>query len=45
MNALIAEYTPLSDKFSQWLASGRWFSLDTPLSSTSNTDCHETTCI
>ena len=30
-------------KVSQWLASGRWLSSDTPVSSTNNADCHDIT--
>jgi hypothetical protein len=33
--------TTLYDKVFQWLATGRWFSLDTPVSSTNKTDSHE----
>jgi len=29
----------------QWLARGRWFSLDTPVSSTKKIDCHDITAI
>jgi hypothetical protein len=36
-------YTILSDKVCQWLATGRWFSLSTPVSSTNKTDCHDLT--
>ena len=32
--------TTLCDKVCQWLATGRWFSPDTPVSSTNNTDRH-----
>ena len=32
--------TTLCDKFCQWLATGRWFSLGTPVSSTNETDRH-----
>jgi hypothetical protein len=31
------------DKFCQWLATGRWFSLGTPISSTNKTDNHDIT--
>ena len=31
----------LCDKVSQWLATGRWFSLDTPVSFTNKTDRHD----
>jgi hypothetical protein len=31
------------DKVCQWLATGRWFSPDTPVSSTNKTDRHEIT--
>ena len=31
--------TTLSDKVSQWLSAGRWFSTGTPISSTNKTDC------
>ena len=33
--------TTLCDKVGQWLATGRWFYLGTPLSSTNKTDRHE----
>jgi hypothetical protein len=33
--------TTLSDKMYQWLATGRWFSPDTPVSSTNTTDRHD----
>jgi hypothetical protein len=32
--------TTLCDKVCQWLATGQWFSLGTPVSSTTKTDCH-----
>jgi hypothetical protein len=32
--------TTLCDKVCQWLATGRWISLDTPVSSTNKTDHH-----
>ena len=35
--------TRLCDKICQWLASGRWFSPGTPLSSSNKTDRHEIT--
>jgi hypothetical protein len=35
--------TALYDKVCQWLAAGQWFSLDTPVSSTNKTDCHDIT--
>ena len=35
--------TTLYDKVCQWLATGRWFSSDTPVSSTNKTDCHDIT--
>jgi hypothetical protein len=35
--------TTLFDKFGQWLAAGQWFSLDTLVSSTYKTDCHNIT--
>jgi hypothetical protein len=35
--------TTLCDKVCQWLATGRWFSLDTPVSSTNKTDSHDIT--
>ena len=35
--------TTLCDKVCQWLATGRWFSLGTPVSSTNKTDCHDIT--
>ena len=33
----------LCDKFGQWLAVGRWFSLDPSVSSNKKTDCHDIT--
>jgi hypothetical protein len=33
--------TTLCDKVCQWLATGRWFSPGTPVSSTNKTDCHD----
>jgi hypothetical protein len=38
-----ARGTTLCDKVCQWLVTGRWFSLGTPVSSTNKTDCHDTT--
>jgi hypothetical protein len=38
-----ARCTTLCDKVCQWLATGRWFSLGTPVSSTNKTDCHDIT--
>ena len=38
-----ARCTTLCDKVYQWLATGRWFSPDPPVSSTTKTDCHDTT--
>ena len=35
--------TTLCDKICQWLATGRWFSPGTPVSSTYKTDCHDIT--
>jgi hypothetical protein len=35
--------TTLCDKVYQWLAAGRWFSLETPVSSTNKTDLHNIT--
>jgi len=35
--------TILCDKVCQWLATGRWFSPGTPLSSTNKTDLHDKT--
>ena len=35
--------TTLSVKVCQWLATGQWFSPDTPVFSTNNTDCHDIT--
>jgi hypothetical protein len=32
--------TTLYDKVCQWLVTGRWFSLGTPVSSTNKTDCY-----
>jgi len=37
--------TTLCDKVSRWLATGRWFSPGTPVSSTNKTDCHDITAI
>ena len=37
--------TTLCDKACQWLATGRWFSPGTLVSSTNKTDCHEITKI
>ena len=33
--------TTLCDKVCQWLATGQWFSLGTPVSSTNKTDHHD----
>ena len=33
----------LCDKVCQWFATGRWFSLGHPVSSTNKTDCHDIT--
>ena len=38
-----ARCTTLCDKVCQWLATGRWFSPGTPVSTTNNTDCHDIT--
>ena len=38
-------YTALCDKVCQWLATGRWFSPGTPVSSTNKTDVHDITKI
>ena len=38
-----ARCTTLCDKVCQWLATGRWFSLVPPVSSTNKTDCHDIT--
>jgi len=35
--------TTLCDKVCQWLATGRWFSTGTPVSSTNKTDCQDIT--
>jgi hypothetical protein len=35
--------TTSCDKVCQWLATGWWFSPDTPVSSTNKTDCHDIT--
>ena len=35
--------TTLCDKVCQWLATDRWFSPGTPVSSTNTTDCHDIT--
>jgi len=37
--------TTLCDKVGQWLATGRWFSVGTPVSSTNYTDRHDITDI
>jgi hypothetical protein len=37
--------TTLCDKVCRWLAAGRWFSPDTPVSSSNKTDCHDITVI
>ena len=36
-----ALHAPVCDTFCQWLAAGRWFSPDTPVSSTNKTDRHD----
>jgi hypothetical protein len=36
-------YTTLCDKVCQWLATGQWFSLGAPVSSTNKTDRHDIT--
>jgi len=36
-------YTTLCDKVCQLLATGRWFSSGTPVSSTNKTNCHDIT--
>ena len=36
-------HTTLCDKVRQWLTTGQWFSLGTPVSSTNKTDCHDIT--
>ena len=36
-------YTMLCDNVCQWLATGRWFSPCTPISSTNKTHCHDIT--
>jgi hypothetical protein len=38
-----AKCTTLCDTFYQWLATGRWFSPGTRISSTNETDCHDIT--
>ena len=38
-----ARCTTLCNKVCQWLATGRWFSPGTPVSSTNKTDCHDIT--
>ena len=38
-----ARCTTLCDKVCQWLATGRWFSLGPPVSSTNKTDRHDIT--
>ena len=38
-----ARCTSLCDKVCQWLATGRWFSLGPPVTSTKNTDRHDIT--
>jgi hypothetical protein len=35
--------TTIFDKVCQWLVAGRWFSLETPVSSTNKTDRHDIT--
>jgi hypothetical protein len=35
--------TTLGDNVCQWLTTGRWFSLGTPVSSINKTDCHDIT--
>jgi hypothetical protein len=37
---IIATYTTFCDKVCQWLATGCWFSLGTPVSFTNKTDHH-----
>jgi len=39
----ISQKLTLCDKNCQWLATGRWFSQGTLISSTNKTDCHEVT--
>ena len=38
-----ARCTTLCDRVCQWLATGRWFSLGPPVTSTNKTDSHDTT--
>jgi hypothetical protein len=38
-----ARCTTLCDKVCQWLATGLWFSLGSPVSSINKTDCHDIT--
>ena len=40
---LVVLDTTLCDKVCQWLATGQWFSLCTPVFSTNKTDCHDIT--
>ena len=37
------KFTTLCDKVCQWLATGLWFSLGTPVSSTNKSDRHDIT--
>ena len=43
VNLKIKLDTTLCDKVCQWFATGRWFSLGTPVSSTNKTDYHDIT--
>ena len=43
MFSIRARCTTLCDKVCQWLATGLWFSLGPPVSSTNKTDCHDIT--
>jgi len=38
---MVVGFTTLCDKVCQWLATGRWFSPGTPVSSTNETDIHD----
>ena len=43
IDLILQSDTTLCDKVCQWLATGRWFSPDTPVSSTNKTDSYDTT--
>jgi hypothetical protein len=42
-DGIVVGSTTICDKVCQLLATGRWFSLDPPASSTNITDCHDIT--